>query len=473
MKKTKLIYLLDSLSDEEMKQFDSFVNCYMFNPRSVKVSELLKVVSAYYPGFLDEGFTKEAVWSQLYPDKKYNDVVMRNLVSDLYSLLRRYLAHLKLDKDETEISKQLLEEMYFRGKPDLAEKEADKLEALSYKNFRTNGNAYLNLYAAQCLRHVVNLKDWKFQDKSWQDEKMMFLIHFFLKEMIGYYQNYVSLRTFVKSEYDMMFFDELMGFAEKNYDKLDTQLKLLYNTTVILMYPEREDVFEKSLKLLKEKGSEIEKLTHYNLLISLSNYCLTRRREGDLKYNSKLREIHLEQVKYNLLTPEERMEIHEPIFTNVVRSALDSGEYDWAQSFVRKNFYRIEEKGKIMLHYYQALLHHFKGENEKALEEMSKVKALEFTDKVILNNLQMRIYFDLGYFDSVLTTAENYRKFFKGNKKLSEDRKKGNENFIDYTLKILRATEKNDKDALGVIKKKLEKTTDVTEREWLLSKAGN
>jgi hypothetical protein len=473
MKKTKLIYLLDSLSDEEMKQFYSFASCYMFNPRSVKVSELLAVLSEYYPGFEDEGFTKEVVWSRLYPDKKYNDVVMRNLISDLYSLLRRFLAHLKLEQDEAEISKHLLEELYFRGKPDLAEKEADRLEALSYKHFRTNGNAYLNLYAAQCLRHVVNLKDWKFQDKSWQDEKMMFLIHFFIKEMIGYYQNYVSLKTFVKSEYDMMLFDELMTFGDMNYEKLDTQLKLLFNSTVILVYPHREDVFEKTLKLLKEKGGEIEKLTHYNLLISMANYCLTKRRDGNLSYNSKLREIHLEQVKYNLLAPEERMEIHEPIFTNVVRMALDSGEYDWAQNFVRKNFHRMEEKGKIMLHYYQALLHHYKGENEKALEEMSMVKALEFTDKVILNNLQMRIFFDLGYYDSVLTTAENYRKFFKGNKKLSEDRKKGNENFIDYTLKILRATEKNDKDALGVIRRKLEKMTDITEREWLLSKAGD
>lgn len=470
MKKTRLIGLLSTLKEEEMKQFESFVNCYMFNPRSVKVSELFTVIKEFYPEFQEEEFTKQAVWNKIYPTKKFNDVVLRNLISDLFNLLKRFLVHLRIDKDETEISKHLLEELFMRGSIDLAEKEADRLEALSYKHFRTNGNAYLNLYMVQCLRHFLNMKNWKFQDKVWEDTRMMFIIHFFLKEMIGYYQNYVSLKTFVKSEYDMMLFDELMTFMDMNYDKLDTQLKLLFNSTVILIYPHREDVFEKTLKLAKEKGEEVERLTHYNLLISLSNYCLTKRREGRIEYIPRLREVHLEQVKHNVLTPDERMDIHEPIFTNVVKSALDTGNYDWAEEFINNNFHRIEERGRVMLHYYKALLNHQKGEYEVALEELSKVKALEFTDKIMLNNLQMKIYFDLGYYDSVLMTAENYRKFFKGNKRLSDDRKIGNDEFIDYTLKILRAKEKNDKAALGVLGRKLEKDTNTSEREWLLSK---
>src|SRR5690606_19135627 len=194
------------------------------------------------------------------------------------------------------------------------------------------------------------------------------------------------------------------------------------------------DVFDKTLSLLKEKGMETERLTHYNLLVSLSNYCLTKKREGNEKYVQKLREVHLEQVKHDLLCPEERMDIAELVFTNVVRNAIDNGENDWAREFIEKNFHRIEQKGRIMLHYYMALLHHSNEEYEKALEELSKVKAMEFTDKVLLNNLQMKIYFDLGYYDSVLMTAENYRKFFKGNKRLSDDRKIGNDNFIDYTV---------------------------------------
>lgn len=473
MKKTKLIQLLDTLNDEEMKQFGSFVNCYMFNPRSVKVSELFEVVSKYYPGFLDEGFTKQAVWDEIYPKKKYNDVVMRNLVSDLFTLLRKFLAHLKINKDETEISRHLLEELYFRGAVDMAEKEADRLETLSYKHFRTNGNAYLNLYVVQCLRNVLNIKNWKFQDKVWEEDRMMHLIHFFLKEMTGYFQNYISLKTYVKSEYEMLLFDELMTFADMNYEKLDTQMKLLFNSTVILVYPHREDVFEKTLALLKERGMEAERLTHYNILVSLANYCLTKKREGDIRYTKKLREVHLEQVKHNLLVPEDRMDIAELVFTNVVRTAIDTNESEWAEDFIKKNFHRIEEKGRIMLHYYSALLLHSKGENEKALEELSKVKAMEFTDKVLLNNLQMKVYFDLGYYDSVIMTAENYRKFFKGNKKLSEDRKKGNSGFIDYTLKILRAIEKNDDAALGVLAKKIKKETELNERDWLLTKARN
>ncbi len=115
MRKTKLIGLISALTEEEMKQFDSFVNCYMFNPRSVKVSELFAAIYSFYPEFDVDESTKQAVWSKIYPTNKYNVVVLRNLISDLFNLLRRFLVHLRVDKDETELSKHLLEELFMRG----------------------------------------------------------------------------------------------------------------------------------------------------------------------------------------------------------------------------------------------------------------------------------------------------------------------------------------------------------------------
>lgn len=470
MKKTKLIQILETLSDEEMKHLGSFIRCGMFNSRSVKVVELLDAIAEYYPGFEDEDFTKENLWGLIYPEKKYNDVVMRNLISDLYGLVKKFLIHLNLSRDPYEANKALCHELFSRGLPEMTLKEVEKAEKFIHDNYREADGKYYDLYILDCISTYIRSRDLQYQDYSHAQDKIMLLVHYFIKEMMAYYKNYTTLKTYINSEYDMMLFDELMTFTDMNYNKLESSVQLIFNTTVILIYPHREDVFEKTLELVKEKGIESDRMSHFNILISLENYCINKYNAGNYEYLYKLREIHLEQAKHGLLGAAHADGIQESTFTNVVKTALRCKEYDWVDKFIRDNIHQIKENQDDMLNYYMAYLNHSKGENEKALEYLSKMKVQDLMEKINMNNLQMKIYFDLGYYDNVLMAAENYKKYFSGNAKISEVRKSGNKNFIAYTLKVLRAIEKNDNDALGVLEKKIRETKPVTSKDWLLSK---
>ncbi len=473
MKKTKLLQVLETLSEEEMKLFESFLNCYMFNPRSVKVTELFKAIAAYHPGYSSEDFTKMKIWENVYPTKRYNDVVMRNLISDLYGHLKNFLAHQRLKQDTIELNKSLCQELFSRGLYDIANSEIDKIEKHIDDNIRTADSRYLDKYILDCIRHVNESRHSEYDEYKWEEEKTKYLIHYFLKEMFSYYSNFHTLKTFIKTEYDMVLFDEVMTFADMNYNKLEPQIQILFNATVILIYPHREDVFEKTFQMIKEKGQECERLIHYNILTALENYCINMYNSGNLLYLPKLREVHIEKIKQGLLMPVENSDIPEPTFTNIVKTAIRCKEYEWVEEFVRKNFHMVEQNEEDMFNYYLAYIYHAKGENEKALEYLSQMKSRDLMEKINLRNLEIKIYFDLGYYDNVLMTAENYKKFFSGHKKVSDLRKNGNMNFISYTLKILRASEKNDKIALGVLAEKIKKAEKLSEKDWLLERIEN
>src|SRR5690606_19550257 len=204
MKKTKLIQILETLSEEELKHLAGFIRCGMFNSRSQKVVELLDAIAEYYPGFEDEDFTKETLWGLVYPDKKYNDVVMRNLISDLYGLVKKFLMHLNLSRDPYESNKALCHELFARGLPDMTLKEVEKAEKYVNENYREADGKYYDLYILDCISTFIRSRDLQYQDYSHAQDKIMLLVNYFLKEMMAYYKNYTTLKTYIKSEYDMM-----------------------------------------------------------------------------------------------------------------------------------------------------------------------------------------------------------------------------------------------------------------------------
>ena len=470
MQNTQLYKILKTLSTEEIKLFESFISCYMFNSRSKKIRELFSAIKHRILSAEGLEISKTDIWEEIYPDKDYNDEVMRNLISDLFILSKKFLVHLRISRDKVESGKILAQELYERKISDLLLKEISSTERYIDSNPRTVESRFLDKYLLDCIKHVVLNREMEYKDYREQQEKIMILVNYFLKEMMAYYQNYEILKTFIKTEYEMILFDELMTFADMNHRIIDPEVNLIFNTTILIIYPEKEDVFEKTLKLVKQKGDSIERFSHYNILVSLENYCLSKYNSGNTLYIKKLFEIYEEKIKHDVLSPTVTGTIVESTFTNIVKTGIRSGKYSWTEKFISDNFHRLQENEEDMHNYYLAMLHHAKGDNVKALVHLSKLKVQDMMEKINVKNLEMKIYYDLGNFENVLLSADAYKHFFSGNKKISDSRKTGHLNFIDFILKILRATEKKDKTLLGFIEKKLKKTFPVAEKEWLLNK---
>ena len=112
------------LSEEELQQFSDFLRS-PFHNKNKNVIQLFEIIKKHYPFFKSDKIVKEKIFKKLFPGRKYNDVVMRILISDLIKLSEEYLSCLSFFKKTLEEKKHLLYELRER-----------KLDTLYNKNFR-------------------------------------------------------------------------------------------------------------------------------------------------------------------------------------------------------------------------------------------------------------------------------------------------------------------------------------------------
>lgn len=122
MLKTKSLEILKIFSKEEFVSFFDFISSPYFNKNSnlVKLTTILK---EYYPAFDSDELNNQSIYNKLYPGKKYNDNILKNLLSEFYSKCMAFTeyesfkndARLKMKKLVSELNKRNLDKFFIRS----------------------------------------------------------------------------------------------------------------------------------------------------------------------------------------------------------------------------------------------------------------------------------------------------------------------------------------------------------------------
>ncbi|HLT24117.1 MAG TPA: hypothetical protein VK004_03240, partial [Ignavibacteria bacterium] len=91
MYKSKIVNVLKTFSEDEIKRFSDFVSSPYFNSNQSTV-KLFNTLKKYHPHFEGSGVSKESLYKKLFAGEKYNDQVMRNLSSQLLKLSKEFLS---------------------------------------------------------------------------------------------------------------------------------------------------------------------------------------------------------------------------------------------------------------------------------------------------------------------------------------------------------------------------------------------
>jgi hypothetical protein len=109
MIKSKFIDVIRTFSPGELKQFRDFLRSPFHNTNK-KVIKLFEIVRKYSPDYNSHQLEKENLFKILYPGKKYNDLVMRILISDSMRLSEEFLAYSRFSSEPMEEKVLLLKE---------------------------------------------------------------------------------------------------------------------------------------------------------------------------------------------------------------------------------------------------------------------------------------------------------------------------------------------------------------------------
>ncbi|OWY24707.1 hypothetical protein C7N43_14785 [Sphingobacteriales bacterium UPWRP_1] len=129
MKKSKLITLLQTFSDKEMKRFVEFAQSPYFN-KSKNLSRFCELLAKIHPEFSEDSIAKERLYTEVFGiGKPYHDATMRNLISDAMSLAENFLVQANLELAPMEAELYLARELVMRDTFRLAEKKLSDIDA--------------------------------------------------------------------------------------------------------------------------------------------------------------------------------------------------------------------------------------------------------------------------------------------------------------------------------------------------------
>jgi hypothetical protein len=282
----KLIGLLKTFSEKEFKEFGLFINSPFFTKEAAQ-GKLYLILKKYYPAFDGRDFKKEKVFSKLYPDKKYNDGILRNVFTRTLALAEDYLTVKRYSEKEFYYRLNLLSELNERKQLKLFEKEIIVTENYLQENLIEDGNHYYEKFLLQEEQRSFT-RGQKSSLKS--GEMYPGLFHNF---SISFMINMLKIDVYMQNTNRYMFHFEqykfLMEGIEKHiednyaeYSKI-TYLNYYYNASM-LAKTSGEEYYYNLFKLIKHKDRELAYTDKRGLYVILANYCYTKSNAGELNF---------------------------------------------------------------------------------------------------------------------------------------------------------------------------------------------
>ncbi len=478
MKNSKLLELFRTLNKTELAELYKFSLSPYFN-KGRKYPMLIKTLRKFYPEFSNKKITKKFIYDKLFPGKKYNDQVLRNMINGLMRLCENYLVYKHGISDKRDFHNVLATELQTRRLFKLSEKSLNKSEQL-IKSGGLDTSYYKNLYEQEQTKRELDIlqSNQRASVESLINASTSFFFYIILEmsqqmeEMIVLNHNW-NAGFESKLTYEFLInldMQNLLNFLKDN-SYSNYEIIQLYNCHIKQMIDYKDEELFKELKILFNRSSHLlSRRGKYNMYLALANACIKLQEVNEIKYSFELLELYKEQLKLELYNTQEDSSMEQDLFRNILINALKLKEFDWAESFLDKYLGKLlPEYMDNMKNFSFSNLSFEKGDYESALEFISLVKYDTFVFKFDARTLILKIYYELNYFEQARFLIDSFRHFILENASISEYIKSVHLNFIKHVNDMIRL--KENKKEFDIEKTKEEiKTTPVRNKEWLYDK---
>ena len=474
MEKSSVIEILKTLSKEEIAGLSDFVSSPYFNKKS-NVVKLYNVLRKYSPDFPEEKIKKEEVWKKIFPGKKYNYGVMKNLIFELNKLA---LTFLELEKHFTknfELDLNLLEQYKLRQlKPMFLKKLKEIKKRL--ETTRTDNLTFCYSYLAEYAK--MTYLDYDFFVKANEPEPFSELnkslnLHYFTG-MLFHNTNNLQLAFNKHAVYDKSQHEKVLQLYEsspyKNIytDCLYLNYKCLSSLDDAESYYKFKDLFFKNRHLFAET-------VQYDLVVGLLNFCRNNASRGN-KIHQPDEFVYIKiMIEDNLYKSTSYGWMDQYLFMNAVMCSCRAGNFEWAERFIEKySCELLDDIREQYNNYAYVTLNLRRNKFETALYYLSKCKNVSAGDKLNIRVFEFNAYYELGYYDELKALADTTKHFLKNEKIFSKDERDNYKNYVlaitklmDYKCNI--GNRRKEKGFLDSVKEFISENM-MLNKAWLLQK---
>lgn len=464
----KVYEVILSMNKADRRRCLKFLESPFFNSSETLLSlYLIFVRVAELNG--ERGFSKEGVWLELFKNYNYADVNFRKYCSDLFRLIEKFLSSpLDVDKKYFQL---------FHFVENVKEKKIEPLYQYAISNFDEflksqkyfNSRHYFFKYKKSALEYDISEKQKIYKSKLNFEEISESLDVYYLIEKLKLVCNVIAHKRLINIEYEVSFNENLVKFMSSFDLSKHPGLSLFYYTYLVMENPENEKNFYDLKEIFLKNWDRLPPLEAFDVIVSAMNFCTNRTNKGEKKYYKE----YFDLMQFG--TVKELFIINGVIdawrFSNFVYAALQIGEVEWAEVFIKENKHFLpEEQRESIVSFNLARVYRKRGEIEKVLDVLKNVEYTDIGYNLNSKSMLIMAYFDLDEYDTLDSTIDAFKVYLVRHKDISTQRRKSHMNFLKFTRRLMKVLS-NDSKAIEKIKEDLQKEKSTTaNHDWLLEK---
>lgn len=477
---TKFITMLSTFSSNELAGFSKFLDSPFNNRKGPYIVKAFEAIRKFHPSYSSPEFTKEKVFSSLYGNKPYNDVLFRKILSELQKLAEDFLAAVTSGEFDFTRELRLLQVFRKRRLDKLFEKKyADVSRYLGNPTGKVNKDYFRSQYDMEI--EGVNyelIKDR--QEKTFEGLKKIqqhitydFLINILdiqYNLMIGNDSSFRNEYNFITELIKHIDFDELKKFLKKNTAEQYPIFEIFYYRWLSYLEGENEKYYFKLKELVLKHLEYFNREEKYTMLIGLQNNAIHKARAGKYEFHKEVFNINRIMIEKELYAAADDENMQLSTFRNIFITARNVKENKWSEWFVENYISKLDpDKRENTYHFSRALIEFADRNYDKALRELQNLKYEHFMNKIDAQLLMLKIYYETGAFESALSLIDNLKHYYRDMKKVSASYRKNNEPFLKYLQRIILLRLGNEKGKRDELIHTIQ-NAKVLDKYWLMEK---
>lgn len=461
MKDRKVIKILREFTIKEQKSFLRFCQSPYFNTNTILV-DLLGYIYRFAPKYSDSKFTTQNAFKQLYPTKKFTEQTMNRHLSQLFKLAEEFII-IHYDK-ENEIKRNINLLEYYKHHQlfpffETSKKKLNTLnERYPYRDFDFFLNKYLIEYQSAT---ILATEDNRTQDLNFDNTELALDLQYWIRKLSILCTN-LNRKTYGSSAtIDYSEVDQIISYLEHNELLEVPALKVWYAVLLLIHKSDNKTNYDRLKQLLENHHSNFKSediQSFYSFLINaVSNFY----KSGVERYEEYFALFEVQILNHYIYL---HGFIHPHILKNIVTVALRLKKYDWVESFLKENKNKIKSQESYFWNL--ANLNYEQGKYEKALDILLDNKYDDLFYQLGTKRMLSKIYYHLDYSELLFSFINTFRVFVS-RKALNPIQKKRHQNFINFTLKLIKLVPGNTPELTQLLQK-IETTEQTAEKNWLL-----
>jgi hypothetical protein len=469
----KVITIYQALTPKERERFRLFVVSPFHNTRK-KLISLQAHIDSLFPADAEASenelqWDKKAAHHFVFGEKKYNELQLNNVLSDLYQLLEKFLAWRKFEENDEQQDVMVIENLMEASALDNAGK------IIKQKTQLKNKDAIAGFKLQQLADQYYFQRSRK-GDNAYLLKGQQTLDIYYLSNQLRIWCELLSRSNILALDYDGYKFQRFIDFLENNLQEYHQQPTIsIYYPILLWLKDQKNDAWYEGFrdKLFQHIG-EFPEQEAKDIVAYVQNYCVKRINEGRNEFLHEWLTISRFMLPLKLL--QEGVHISEWTYKNIVTAGVRLKEFEWTEQFIHQYYNQLAPEGRDNAYQYNlAVLYYEKHDFNRAMQLLNKVHFTDPNYYLDAKSILLKIYYDHHEYDAILSLRDTVKIYLLRDKLLSKSQRTLYKSLFNNTIKLYKL--RIDKGVINqekwqklfdALKEDITHSSLVANKQWLL-----